>query len=214
MTVHAGLKNDAVLDYLRGRRSARVKDIVEPGPAPDMLDKILEAGLRVPDHGKLCPFYLMVFEGEARVEAGEIFAEISGDPADAQRFLRAPVVVAVIHRARRSKHPMWEQILSAGALCHNISLVAHASGFAATWLTEWMAYDDAVKARLGLDARDHVAGFLYIGTPATQPEERERPALEEFVTRWSPDAEIKKGDHHDRPKFGFPDLGVQAFKEL
>ncbi len=213
MTVHAGLKNDDVLAYLKGRRSVLIGDIAAPGPAPDVLDDILEAGLRVPDHGKLCPFYLMVFEGDARAEAGKIFAEISGDPEDAQRFLRAPVVVAVIHRARRSKHPMWEQILSAGALCYNISLAAHASGFAATWLTEWIAYDDAVKARLGLDARDYVAGFLYIGTPSTQPEERERPVLEEFVTRWSPDIEINKGDAHDRPKFDFPDLGFKVFKQ-
>ena len=208
MSVHAGLKNDDVLAYLQGRRSVRVSDITAPAPSAAVLDEILRTGLRVPDHGKLFPWYVLVFEGEARLRAGEIFADVSGDDAAAALFMRAPVVVAVVHRARRSKHPLWEQVLSAGALCQNIALAAHASGFAATWLTEWIAYDDAVKARLGLDARDHVAGFLYIGTAALQPEERDRPALAGIVTRWSPDGELNKGDACDREKFDFPPAGV------
>ena len=47
-----------------------------PGPSPAELDTILTIGARVPDHGKLAPWRFIVFEGDARVRAGEIIAKV------------------------------------------------------------------------------------------------------------------------------------------
>ena len=83
------------------------------------------------------------------------------------RFLRAPLVIGVISAAREQiKIPVWEQELSAGAVCQNILIAAHALGFVGNWLTEWYAYHPAVKERLGLKPGERVAGFIYIGTPS------------------------------------------------
>ena len=78
--------------------------MAEPGPSKKQLADILKAGARAPDHGKLFPWRFLVIEGKGRARAGDILAEVmeAEGERDKQveeergRFLRAPVVVAVI----------------------------------------------------------------------------------------------------------------------
>ncbi len=211
--------NQHALDLLLTRRSVKADDLMAPGPSAEELERILTAASRVPDHGKLAPFYYLVFEGDARAKAGDILAEAytvaNPDCRDGkadierQRFMRSPLVVAIIHRARMSKNPQWEQFLTCGAAAQNFVLAAHALGYSAQWLTEWYAYDENVRQRLGLDDTDIIAGFMYVGTAKAPPEERDRPDLAEIVTHWSLDASVKKGDIYHREKFGYPELGFK-----
>lgn len=216
-TITAAWPSQDVLDYLLTRRSVPIPALGEPGPDAAQLETILQAAARVPDHGRLFPWHFLVFAGAARAEAGALLESAwrGCDPAasaakleiERTRFLRAPLVVGVISRIREGKAPLWEQVLSAGAVCQTLALAAHASGFGANWVTEWYAYDPAVKAGLGLDARDHVAGFIYIGALSALPEERERPALSALVTQWSPGAAIRNGPEYGRVGLGFPEAG-------
>ena len=179
------------IDLLLSRRSGSAKAMKEPGPSKAELATILKAAARVPDHGKLFPWRFIVFEGQAR----ERFGQILGETLEAEnererqieeeknRFLRAPLVVGVISAARELiKIPVWEQELSAGAVCQNLLIAAHASGFVANWITEWYAYHPVVKQRLGLKPGERVAGFVYIGTSAVELEERPRPDMEKIVS--------------------------------
>jgi nitroreductase len=219
MTLYAGKQSPELLDYLLKRRSVKADALCAPGPTPEQLQDILTAATRVPDHGKMNPWYFIVFEGAAREQAGEIIAKAfqKSNPdarpdkieSERQRFMRAPLVVGVISRMRKGKKPLWEQILSSGAVCMNLSLAAHASGFGVNWVTEWYGYDKSVKAALGLDARDHVAGFLYIGTVAAPPEERERPDLHLIVNHFEAGKPLNKGDAYDQEKFGIPEAGFK-----
>ena len=95
-------------------------------------------------------------------------------------------MVAVVSRAGpHVKIPEWEQVLSAGAAAMNLLNAAHALGFAATWITEWYAYDRGVLDALGLAAHEKIAGFVHIGRPVQAPQERPRPALAALVTRFA-----------------------------
>ena len=180
---------------LSTRRSSRVFDLVEPGPSAEELDTILTIGARVPDHGKLAPWRFIVIEGEGRARAGELLAEARAlsDPGVAEthldderrRFLRAPLVVAVVSRATpHAKIPEYEQLLSAAACCQNILIAAAALGYGATWLTEWTTYDANARAALGLDEFERFVGFIYIGTATQKLEDRPRPSLATVVTRF------------------------------
>jgi nitroreductase len=180
------------LDLLLTRRSGSAKAMGEPGPGKAQLAQILQAGARAPDHGKLFPWRFIVFEGDARQRAGDIIATAA--KADGERdkqveeergrFLRAPVVIGVISSARElHKIPVWEQELSAGAVCQNILVAATALGFVGNWLTEWYAYHPAVKHALGLKAGERVAGFIYLGTAKDPLEERPRPEMDK-ITSW------------------------------
>jgi nitroreductase len=179
------------IDLLLSRRSGSAKAMKEPGPSKKQLAQILQAGSRAPDHGKLFPWRFIVFEGKGRERAGDILAEVmkAEGERDKQveeeraRFLRAPVVIGVVSAAREQhKIPVWEQELSAGAVCQNILVAATALGFVANWLSEWYAYHPVVKDRLGLKPGERIAGFIYVGTAKDDLEERPRPEMDRIVT--------------------------------
>ncbi len=189
--------SDSALNLLLSRRSVLANNLGPPGPDTELLRKILTVAARVPDHKKLVPWRFVIFEGEARVAFGEVLAkayEVSeAEPSpvrretEAARFLRAPVVVAVISKAAETKGvPEWEQILSAGAACQNLLTAANAAGFSGQWITEWCAYDETVCQALGLGNGERVAGFIYIGTAKEPPQERDRPDLDDITSHWRP----------------------------
>jgi nitroreductase len=183
------------LQLLKTRRSVKPMELGGPGPSPAELDTLLTIAARVPDHGKLAPWRFIVFEGEQRLAAGEKIAAIfrdrnAGATADQidferKRLARAPLVVAVVSRAGpHAKIPEWEQQLSAGAAAMSLVIAAHAMGYAASWITEWYAYDRAVLDSLGLATNERMAGFVHIGRPAKPSEERDRPKLADIVSRY------------------------------
>ncbi len=189
--------NSALIEALSTRRSVKPDKLVAPAPSADELNTILTIAARVPDHKKLVPWRFMVFEGEARAAAGAIFADAcraeESEPSpirletERNRFLRAPLVIAVVSRiAKRPGAPEWEQILSAGAAAFNLCLAANAMGYGTSWLTEWVAYSPFVREKLGLAENERIVGFIHIGTPAEKPEERERPSLDAIVSYWKP----------------------------
>jgi nitroreductase len=181
------------LHLLKTRRSVKPMELTGPAPSPAEIEGLLAIAARVPDHGKLAPWRFIVFAGAARLAAGEaISAAFRADHPEAtpeqidferKRLARAPLVIAVVSRAgAHVKIPEWEQQLSAGASAMSLVIAAHAMGFAASWITEWYAYDARVLAGLGLAPNERIAGFVHIGRPRQPPEDRERPKLAEIVT--------------------------------
>ena len=184
----------STLSLLRTRRSGRPRDLVEPGPDAAELRTIFEIAMRVPDHGKLAPWRFVVIEDRAALEA--LFVEsYRAEKPDAGRLeieamenmarQGAALVVALSSPHAESHIPLWEQQLSCGAACMNLLSAAHAHGFVASWLTGWPAYSDAVRDGLG-EPHERIAGFIYIGTPARELDERPRPEFAAHVSRWEP----------------------------
>jgi nitroreductase len=183
------------LELLKTRRSVKPIELVGPGPTAAEIETLLRIASRVPDHGKLAPWRFILFEGNGRAAAGEAIASIFvADHPDAtadqleferNRLARAPLVIAVVSRAGpHVKIPEWEQQLSAGASAMTLVFAAHAMGYAASWITEWYAYDRRVLDVLGLSPHERIAGFVHIGRPARPPQDRDRPNLESIVTRF------------------------------
>jgi nitroreductase len=177
------------------RRSVKPIELGAPGPSPAELETLLTIASRVPDHGKLTPWRFIVFEAAGRDKAGEAIADAFlakyPDAAADQvafertRLARAPLVIAVVSRAApHVKIPEWEQVLSSGAAAMSLVIAAHALGFAASWITEWYAYDRRVLDALGLAPHEKITAFVHIGRPAQPPEDRPRPALADVVTRF------------------------------
>jgi nitroreductase len=184
------------MDFLALRRSTPIALITEPGPSPAEVDALLRVAARVPDHGKLAPWRFLVFEGEARARAGVALEAIArrnqthlpeeGFALEAQRFARAPVVVAVISSLKDApKIPEWEQRLSSAAVCLELLHASSAMGFAASWLTEWCAYDAEVAKAFGLGPNEKFAGFIYIGAAREPSPERVRPNMAGLIQKWT-----------------------------
>lgn len=183
------------IELLKTRRSMKPREMTGPGPSPADLETILTIGARVPDHGKLTPWRFIVFEGEARVRAGDIIAGVfarknpQAAPAEVEverkRLTDAPLVIGVVSLTRpHPKVPAWEQELSAGASAMNIVTAATALGYGACWLTGWFAFDRDVLAGFGLKPEEKLVGLIHVGNVAKPSEDRPRPALSDIVTRF------------------------------
>ncbi len=185
--------DSALKSYLETRRSIPAFQMGDPGPSTEEIMEMLKLASRVPDHGKLAPWRFVVYRGEERERVSRELSEIAiaNNPeisdemrkVEQTRFTRAPVVVGVISKAApHVKIPVWEQQLSAGAVCLNLIMAANALGYASNWITEWYAFDKTAYGILGIAAEEQVAGFIHIGTPQVPPTERARPELSDIVT--------------------------------
>lgn len=195
MTTHTSTTSS--LEQLDARRSVPSKQLQAPGPDAVQLMRLLQSAVRVPDHGKRVPFRFLRIAGDARHALGELLVvrarELDSNVSDAaldrdrHRFAHAPVVIAVIAaQGEDDKIPRQERLLSAGCVCFALLQAAQAGGFGAQWLTGWPAYDDSIRARLGVASDEVVAGFIHIGTPRMLAPERDRPDPRALLGDWTP----------------------------
>ena len=184
------------LDVLNQRRSVPSRQLGEPGPNDAELRELLTAAIRVPDHGKLTPWRLVLIRGDARAKLGTALAEMhlrhepEAPPSviekDRNRFSHAPLIVAVVARIEEDhpKIPAQEQLLSAGLVAYNLLLGAQSQGFGAQWLTGWSAYDREAAEFLGLAANERIVAYVHIGSAHELAPERTRPTLDSVLSEW------------------------------
>ncbi|MFZ4541218.1 MAG: nitroreductase family protein [Rickettsiales bacterium] len=182
------------LTALLTRRSTSVRDLRAPAPGNADLKQILTIATRVPDHGKLTPWRIKILREEGARKLGAIaaeqFAAQNADVTEAHlaaertRFTRAPLCLAVLSTPILGTKPVWEQELSAGAVCMNILHAAHVLGYGAKWLTEWVAFNDKILTALGGNPEDKIAGFVYLGTKYLETADRERPKLDDIAKEY------------------------------
>jgi len=181
------------IDALLQRYSAR--SLAEPAPDDGALGLIFESATRAPDHGRLRPWRFIVIRSEARQRFGDLLADqlrrtrdsVTDESLERERrkAFRAPLIIVVAAIiSPGGKIPEIEQVLSAGAAAQTMLLATQALGFNAVWKTGASAYDDVVKGALGLESKDSIVGFLYMGSDVDGPGSLPRPDWKEFVRHW------------------------------
>ena len=186
----------SALSLLKTRRSGRPREMVGPGPSEEELRQILEVAMRVPDHGKLVPWRFVIVGKDQREQFALLLRralqeedECAG-PAHhekADQFARQgeALIVLISSPTQQHKIPVWEQELSAGAAAMNLLHAAHAFGYVGGWVTGWEAYSPKVNAAFA-KPDERIAGFIYIGSPGRDLEERPRPDPAKIVRKWDP----------------------------
>ena len=186
------------LSLLETRRSARPRDLVDPGPSDEQLRRILTIASRTPDHGQLVPYRFVIVGTEQRDALAKLYtralaiAEPNAPQAKVAKAIAnaksAPTLVVLISKpVPDHKIPIFEQEQTCGAAGMNFLHAATALGYAAGWITGWPATNPTVSSAF-CGPGERIAGFLYIGTPATPLEERIRPALGAVASTWEPSA--------------------------
>lgn len=181
------------LEALQTRSSAAL--LVEPAPSGQSLDNLLKSAVRANDHCRLRPWKFLIIEGLARDELAKLFVDVARDGSStltdsqaeiiSKKAFRAPLIIVVVACIRdHPSVPAIEQIISAGGAAQLIMVAAHAQGFAGIWRTGSMAYEPAVKKRLGVSLDDQIVGFLYLGT-ASKKKNLSDVEHQEFVQTWN-----------------------------
>ncbi|MCK0196231.1 nitroreductase [Ancylobacter sp. 6x-1] len=189
----------AQLALLEGRRSVSFMELAAPGPDEDELARMLTIASRVPDHAALVPWRFIVIGGQNRADAGRHLGAAYRTGNDAMEptrrekfagimerlFLHAPLVVVVVSRPDRSTRiPVFEQELSAGAVCLNLLHAAYALGYAGNWVTGWAATHPQARRVIGVEEGEQIAGFVHLGTPQHAVADRPRPEIGAIVQAW------------------------------
>ena len=181
----------SALSLLETRRSAKPRELVGPGPSPQELERILAIAARVPDHGKLTPWRFVIVGDDQRNALGALLRQALAehDPCatiarhqkeDEFAHYAGQLVVLVSAPTPDHKIPVWEQELSCGAAGMNLLLAAEALGYVAGWVTGWRTYSERVRAAFCAPG-ERLAGFIFIGHPSRELEDRPRPQLSYVV---------------------------------
>lgn len=184
------------LTLLETRRSGRPREMVAPGPSADELTQILTIAARTPDHGKLSPWRFVIVAPDQRDALADLLATAlpesvpDAGPAHlqkAQEFAHQAPTLVVLIAAPVADHkiPLWEQQLSTGAAAMNLLSAAHALGYVGGWITGWAAYSERVRVAF-CEPGERIAGFMFLGSPACELQERPRPVLDSVVRQWLP----------------------------
>ena len=167
---------------------------LKPDAVPrGMIEKILDAGNRAPNHFKVRPWRFFVLTGDSRNKLGDVMAasqhdrmpDAPNDALDKTRALplRAPVIIAVaVDKPADTKVIEAENIAAVSAACQNILLAAHALGLGAIWRTGEWTRDTNVKKFFGLSEDQTISGFIYAGYPEIAAEVLARPSFEDRTT--------------------------------
>nr|WP_048846950.1 nitroreductase [Tanticharoenia sakaeratensis] len=185
-------KTDRALEALLSRASC--DDLVDPAPDGAMLETILSAGLRAPDHGKLRPWRYVVIEGEHRAAFADLVLKgmRARDPDVPQkklekrrkRFGETPMTIALgMHLRPDNKIPLAEQEAAVSAGVMNVLNALHLAGFGGLWVTGDVADDPGVCEALGFAPPHRLAGFLFVGTPEETPRSK-RADIEDYMAVW------------------------------
>lgn len=189
-------EEDQLAGLLR-RRSVSPKRLSPPGPSGPDLELIVQAGLCAPDHGGLHPWRVVEFRTDTRDALGDLFEQekLRRDPMASATDLRrarehasrAPVLLGfVVSPKQRSKIPLREQWLAAGAALCNLLNAAHQLGYGAIVLSGERCHDAPLLAQLGVQADEALAGFISIGTTTQAPPERRTVLPGAVWSCWTP----------------------------
>lgn len=186
----------SILSLLETRRSGKPREMVGPGPSQAEIERILTIAARTPDHGKLFPWRFVTVSDDQRDAFALLLRRAlqAEDPcagpahheaADQFARFQGTLVVLVSAPVHGHKIPVWEQELSCGAAGMNLLTAAHAMGFIAGWLTGWQAYSEMVRSAF-CGPGERIAGFIFIGHPGRELEERPRAPLATVWRPWQP----------------------------
>jgi nitroreductase len=186
----------SILSLLETRRSAKPRELLGPGPTAQELERILTIAARTPDHGKLFPWRFVTVADEQRDALALLFRRALSleyecalpakhQKADDFAHYQGQLVVLISAPTHDHKIPVWEQELSCGAAGMNLLMAAHALGYAAGWVTGWYAYSEHVR-RAFCGPGERIAGFIFIGHPSRDLDERPRAPLSTVHKPWHP----------------------------
>ncbi len=177
------MDRDALHTWIVSRRSA--DKLVEPGPSPADLGRVLAAAGTVPDHGQLRPYRFVIVAGEGRQAFGHALAEAARerkpDLPDAKldgiraKALRSPSLIAIIASPKPGKIETWEQVATASCTGYAIVLAAHALDIGAVWKSVPFTRGKGLTELFSLHATEEVLGWVHLGTPMKALPEPRRP---------------------------------------
>lgn len=184
-----------VLDAIHSRGSA--KTFTNQPIERALIEKLLDAAVRAPNHRLTEPWSFYVMTGDSRLRFAELRRELRAarfdDPGapEAQKALtkayegaaQTPVIIAVTTQVADDPVQRDEDYAATACAIQNILLAATALGLGTYLRTGDLIEDQRLYQLLGVLEGHRVVGTIYLGYPAEPPRTKRRvPAAEK--THW------------------------------
>lgn len=188
----------AILDAIHARRSVSPRRMKTgaPGPSSEQIRAIVEAGCAAPDHGLRRPWRFVHIPTALREKLGETFAAAEKEirPTSPPEHLATTRMkgiwgsetIALVAKIEPERDHVSEadQWLSVGAAMQNMHLAAEALGWRAMVISGPRLESQTLRAAFKLEAGEHLAGFLVMGTPEVAFPTQPRPTADEKLSLW------------------------------
>ena len=151
----------------------------------EIIDKIIDAAVWAPNRYHTEPWRFYVISGEGRMRLSKVMEDIvihSGIDINSKqeaeklqkeknKAFRAPVIIAVAAKVTVNQKVIpLEELGATYAAIQNMLLTAHDLRIAGFWKTGKACYSPLMKNFLGLEEKDEVLAFLYLGYPDMERE--------------------------------------------
>ena len=186
-----------VNELIQNRRSIYPKMYSEETISMEWINQILENANWAPTHRLTEPWRFTVFSGAglrkfANFQA-EFYQEVSSeagtfDPSQVEKLKSKPLLASHIisigmKRDEAESVPEIEEVCSVACAVQNMYLTATAYGLGCYWTTGGVTYMKGAESFFGLEEKDKLMGFMYLGIPKSNwPEGRRRPIADKV--RW------------------------------
>lgn len=185
-----------IQELIKNRRTITPENFSERVIHKEILEKLLNAGIWAPTHGKTQPWFFKVYreagkeklkqfytQAYKRLTPEEQYSEGKSKKIASRIDLSSAVVMLCMKRQEEKKIPEIEEIQAVGIAAQNIMLLAAAYGIGCFWSSPSFIYKNAFKQMVNLQNDDHCLGLLFMGyAPEEWPKGQRKPL--EYVSEW------------------------------
>lgn len=175
-------------DFLTSRQSHY--ELTTPAPNEQQINDIIATALRVPDHGKLTPYYFVIVKQDKMDVLYNLFAKALSEldlmPNKLEKAKQicqsSPMIIVLIANLTTGPTvPNWEKLITAGCAGYAIQLAARKIGFDSFWFTGAWTEGLSIKQQLCKQPEDQIIGFIKLGTKVADDVKREYPSPTDFI---------------------------------
>ena len=174
---------------IRNRRSIFPNMYTSERVDDEVIKQMLENANWAPTHKLTNPWRFCVFTGgslkKLAVFQSELYKNISTKAGNflepkfemlkTKPLLASHIISIGMKRDPKERLPEIEEVEAVACAVQNMSLTASAYGIGCYWGSGGITYVESAKDFFGLDSKDKLLGFLYIGIPKKIPEGRREP---------------------------------------
>lgn len=167
---------EQITELIQKRRSIFPRDYTDEQIAKEDIEKILEAAMWAPNHGKTEPWLFKVYSGSAKEQLADMHAELYKAEMPAETYKedkyrklknkprKASHIIAIcMKRGDNPKIPELEEIEAVACAVQNMHLMATALGIGGYWSSGGMVYKDSFREKLQLRENDKCLGLFFLG---------------------------------------------------
>lgn len=186
---------EVINDLIKYRRSIYPQQYSGEQVPREVIEQMLENANWAPNHGITQPWRFVVFHGQGLQKLADfqanLYKELSSGAGNFNEAtygklstnpLKASYVIAIcLKRDPNEKFPVVEEVEALAAAVQNMQLTATAYGVGCYWGSGGITYKEEAKPFFGLEEKDELLGFLYVGMPNVWPEKGFRKDWKEKV---------------------------------